>query len=538
MRILAFFLLFFVPTSILAQDRLALVIGNDAYTEVPKLTKAVADARAIGAKLRDLGFETIQATDLDRRGMNGAISKFTARLDPGDIAFVFFAGHGVEIDSENYLLPTEIVAPNSGEDDFVKSESIALSSLLDRVRKTGARLSIAIIDACRNNPFETVAGRSIGRTRGLGRINAPQGMFVIFSAGAGQLALDELHENDTAQNSVFTRALLPRMSRPGLELRTLVSDLRLEVRDLARTVQHSQVPAYYDELLGEFYFTPVAASAARPTGQAPQLPEAQMRADLDLARSIGTAMAYDSFLEKYAGNSESYSYEVALQLRQGLETPEKTAQSRHAESNPPTPPDATPVSAPSDNNREVIRATQRALNNIGCSAGGADGVVGPRTRRAFRSYRAASGSVLNQEDLGSQNALKELKAVKGNVCKPANSQTATTQTAVTTTPTARPAPKTFSLSGSWSFKATCALLVKVTGTVRYASAGGNKYNGRLSDSLGQQANTEVYLNERQISGTDFFPGITVTWRGRLASDGKSFTANGSTGCAVYAWRTG
>ena len=136
----------------------------------------------------------------------------------------------VEIDGENYLLPTDIVAPSSGETDFVKSESIALSNLLDRVRATGARTSIAIIDACRDNPFETVSGRSVGRTRGLGRINAPEGMFVIFSAGAGQMALDRLSDDEPAQNSVFTRALLPRLSEPGLELRSMVSDLRREVR--------------------------------------------------------------------------------------------------------------------------------------------------------------------------------------------------------------------------------------------------------------------------------------------------------------------
>ena len=143
MRILISLLLILSALPALAQNRLALVIGNDNYAEVPVLDKAVADARAVADTLRGLGFETIEGIDLDRRETNRRISNFTARLQPGDTAFVFYAGHGVEIDGENYLLPTDIVAPKSGESDFVKSESIALSDLLDRVRATGASTAIA-----------------------------------------------------------------------------------------------------------------------------------------------------------------------------------------------------------------------------------------------------------------------------------------------------------------------------------------------------------------------------------------------------------
>ncbi|WP_171129722.1 MULTISPECIES: caspase family protein [unclassified Ruegeria] len=499
-----------------AQERLALVIGNNDYDSVIDLQKAVADAEAVSAKLQTLGFETIEGLNLDRRGMNQHIADFTARLDAGDTAFVFFAGHGVEIDGENYLLPTDILTPSTGETDFVKSESIALSNLLDRVRATGARTSIAIIDACRDNPFETHAGRSIGRTRGLGRINAPQGMFVIFSAGAGQMALDRLSDDEAEPNSVFTRALLPRLSEPGLELRSMVADLRRDVRDLSRTVQHTQIPAYYDEMLGEFYFSP----AVTQDQAAEDLPVQAMRADLELARSVGTVSALDTFLEKYHEQSENYTYEVALQLRDAL-----------ALSNPPAPEDDPApqhaVSAPTPaplvpDSREVMRATQQALNAIGCNVGVADGLAGPRTRRAFAEYRDVSGSTLGADDLGTRHALEEVQSASGTICQVS---------------APAPAPTTgFSMAGMWQFKATCALVLNVTGSVRYTSAGGNKYFGQLKDSLGQTANTEIFVNEQQISGTDYFPAITVKWRGRLAADGQSFTASGSTGCSVYAWR--
>ncbi|MEX0305120.1 MAG: caspase family protein [Leisingera sp.] len=514
MRFLSVFFFCLLPLSAAAQNRLALVIGNDSYADVPALAKAQADAKAIGAKLNELGFTLVEALDQDRRGLNRKISEFTAQLAPGDTAFVFFAGHGIEIDGENYLLPTDISVPGAGGSDFVKSESIALSSLLDRIRKTGARSAIAIIDACRNNPFQLTEGRSIGTARGLGRINAPQGTFVIFSAGAGQLALDRLNENDTAENSVFTRALLPRLSEPGLELRSLVSDLRLEVRNLALTVQHNQFPAYYDELLGEFYFTQ-AAGAAPSAGVQPS----SMQADFEIARSIGTPNALDSFLKQYAERKDEYSYAVALQLRQGLEPAIADLETEVEQ------PVAAAVPILPDS-KELMAKTQDALNRIGCKAGRADGISGPRTRQAFAAYLAASKSELGADDLGTAHALEELQGHSGTLCKSAPKPVAASTEPASTAP----------LAGSWKFKATCALVIKVTGKVHYTHAGGSKYHGRLSDSLGQNANTEVYLNGQQISGTDYFPGITVTWRGRLAADGQSFTGSGSTGCAVYAWR--
>ncbi|MEM7318145.1 MAG: caspase family protein, partial [Pseudomonadota bacterium] len=449
-------------------------------------------------------------------------------------------GHGVEIDGENYLLPTDIVAPSSGESDFVKAESIALSDLLDRVRATGAKTSIAIIDACRNNPFEITTGRSIGRTRGLGRITAPQGTFVIFSAGAGQLALDELREDDSAKNSVFTRALLPRLAEPGLELRALMADLRVEVRDLAGTVQHTQIPAYYDELLGEFYFTPAAAAAPASTDLSVE--QDDMRADFDLARSIGTVAAVDQFLERYADRSDEYSYQIALQLRDGLADTVSDSTVDTSRSGQPTAenvklaaaPLPDPVTEPQvlRSNRDIVRQTQQALNDAGCSAGGADGVIGPRTRAAFDRYLRDSGSNLTAADLGNSRALDELQNASGTVC-----------TSVVTAAPAAPVPaaatpRGLNLSGSWKYKATCALVVKVTGNVRFASAGGNKYSGNVSDSLGQRASSEVYLNDDVLTGTDYFPGVTVKWRGKMAADGQSYTATGSTGCAVYAWRIG
>ncbi|WP_051372213.1 caspase family protein [Sedimentitalea nanhaiensis] len=517
-----------------AEKRIGLVIGNDLYSDVPVLKKAGADAQAISAALGQQGFDIVTVLNANRREMNRTISTFTEQLEAGDTAFVFFAGHGVEIDGENYLLPTDILAPASGERDFIKAESIALSALLDRVRATGARMTIAIIDACRNNPFQKAAGRSIGSTRGLGRITAPQGTFVIFSAGAGQLALDELTEDDPADNSVFTRALVPRLSQPGLELRSLVADLRVEVRDLAQTVNHRQFPAYYDELLGDFYFASAKPSIAeRPapagTSSGSDAPVRTitdpMRADFDLARAIGTADALQSFLDRYANRREEFSYRMAVQLLDRKRPP--SAQ-------PPEPRTETaPGATQSGDRRTIIRDTQLALNAAGCSAGTADGIIGARTRQAFRKWLDETAADLHEADLGTDTARRAVMVRKGRVCPPA--VTAPVQPSASA---AAGSATALGLAGNWRYTATCAFVIKVHGSVRFKRTGPNAFHGNLSDSLGQKANSDVYLNGRDITGTDYFPGVTVRWRGRLAADGNSYTATGSTGCSVYASRAG
>lgn len=257
-----------VPGDAAAQNRVAFVIGNDRYLEVAPLGKTVADAVAVAGRLTELGFRATRVTDAGRREMNLAVAEFAARLQPGDTALVFYAGHGVEIDGENYLLPADILVPTGVGAGHIEAESLALSRLLERIRATGARTTLALIDACRDNPFVARSGRSTGSARGLCRVAAPEGTFVVFSAGAGQQALDRLNEQDEGVNSVFTRSLLPRIGKPGLELRDLVSEVRLEARDLALSENHALFPACYHEPLGALYFSggPGAAPQASLPG--------------------------------------------------------------------------------------------------------------------------------------------------------------------------------------------------------------------------------------------------------------------------------
>jgi len=164
---------------------------------------------------------------------------------------VFFAGHGVAFGAENYLLPTDTEKPETGEENLVRSEAHAVDALIRRVQARGAAASFFVIDACRDNPFEAVGVRSIGNSRGLARTDVPTGVFVLFSAGIGQTALDRLNAADSSPNSVFTRTLVPLLRQPGLTHLAIAKRVQTEVLALAASVSHLQQPAFYDQINGE-----------------------------------------------------------------------------------------------------------------------------------------------------------------------------------------------------------------------------------------------------------------------------------------------
>ncbi len=243
-----------LSSPVLASKKVALVIGNDQYQNVPGLNKAVNDASTIASVLSQTGFEVLQVNDASRRGISQKIHEFVSRVEPGDTAMFYYAGHGIEIDGQNYLLPVDIPAAEPGQENFVKAESIPLESVLSRLRARHAQLNIVVLDACRNNPFKSSTQRGVGSTRGLAAVSPPKGTFILYSADAGEAALDALSESDANPNSVFTRILAPLILKPDIHLAALARDVRKQVRALANTVQHEQTPAYYDAVLGDFFF--------------------------------------------------------------------------------------------------------------------------------------------------------------------------------------------------------------------------------------------------------------------------------------------
>ncbi len=297
------FLLEALGQSVSAQQkpqRVALVIGNDSYQKVAALANARSDARSIAAALQKAGFDVILRTDLNDRGMREAVRLFKARLSGGTDAVFYFSGHGVQLGAANYLLPVDI-SPESEEQ--VKDDGLALQKVLDDMAEQKTRFSVAIVDACRDNPFPRVAGRSIGGGRGLAAATPATGQMVLYAAGAGQTALDRLGPSDTTPNGVFTRVLLREMQRPGVPVDRVLRNVRQEVVRLAQGVGREQVPALYDQSLGEFYF--VADAAAAPPSPSPAPVPAVMTVEQredqfwDDAKAAGNREAFEAYLNAY-----------------------------------------------------------------------------------------------------------------------------------------------------------------------------------------------------------------------------------------------
>lgn len=230
--------------------RRALVIGNDSYQNVAPLINAREDASTIAQALTKLGYKVSLFRDLDEKRFKQSLREFRASLEGGEEILFFFAGHGVQLGSANYLLPVDVRGDN---EEQVKDEAIDLQRVLDDMKSRSSKFALAIIDACRDNPFQK-SGRALGG-RGLAPTTAATGQMIMFSAGSGQQALDKLGPGDKERNGVFTRVLLKEMVKPGVPVDRVLRNVRNEVVRLSKSVGHEQTPALYDQAVGDFYFS-------------------------------------------------------------------------------------------------------------------------------------------------------------------------------------------------------------------------------------------------------------------------------------------
>jgi len=261
-----------------AERRLALVIGNDHYQSVPQLQKAVNDARAIGQTLKGLGFTVTVGEDLTQRRMSEQLVTFATSVKQGDIVLFFFSGHGFEMSGENFLLPVDVPPAMEGQDELVRDASFPAQRIIDQLQQRGARTAILVLDACRDNPFDRPGRtRGVGGSGGLAPMNAVnEGVFVLFSAGAKQTALDRLSDSDANPNSVFTRNFVHELATPGLSLVQVAKRTQSEVLSMARSVRHEQTPAYYDQVIGDIVLNGSSADTAANSALAPQLSAVSM----------------------------------------------------------------------------------------------------------------------------------------------------------------------------------------------------------------------------------------------------------------------
>lgn len=228
-----------------AERRVALVIGNSTYQHVSQLSNPGRDATAIAATLRSIGFDVVEArTDLGKTAFVDTMRAFSKQAAKADWAMVYYAGHGIEINGNNYLVPTDAKFESALD---VQYDAVPLSLVLGAV-EGASKLKLVVLDACRDNPFITQL-KSGGRgtiARSLGIINSEGGTMIAYAAKQGQLAQD-----GTGNNSPFVESLVRHMQRPGLELNMVFRHVRDEVMALTR---NQQEPFSYGSLPGQQFF--------------------------------------------------------------------------------------------------------------------------------------------------------------------------------------------------------------------------------------------------------------------------------------------
>jgi outer membrane protein assembly factor BamD (BamD/ComL family) len=343
-------------TSPATAKRVALVVGIDQYENLAsaqQLQKAVSDSHAVGDAFRSLGYEVEEADNVARLDFLRQWQHFLNRIEPGDEAAFFFAGHGVEIGGLNFLLPADVPRVASGEEEVLEASSLSLSSFLEQARERKPQTALYVIDACRDNPFANSTGRSIGGTRGLTLVEPPTGTFVMFSAGAGETALDRLSDSDADPNSVYTRTLVPRLRAPG-RIGDIARDVRRNVRQLASQVNHLQTPAFYDEVVGDFCpagcVAEAKADAAAPARAQPPLPPDPALEAWNATRSTESIDVLGAYIAKY---KDSFYAELAKARIEELKRRQQLAAAA-----PPRPQESGPDPALQAWN--TIKDTQKA----------------------------------------------------------------------------------------------------------------------------------------------------------------------------------
>ncbi len=235
-----------------AEPRIALVVGNGKYRRDPLLNPP-RDANLIARTLVSVGFHVIRIIDGDRTAIQHALVEFGRRLAaPGSVGLFYYAGHGVQVNGDNYLLPVDVDIRTERE---VLLQGINLNEILLTLRPEKNRLAVAVLDACRNNPF---VGLARGLSRGLAPVTAPAGTLIAFSTAPGEVALD-----GDGDNSPYTAALAAAIPTPGLTIEEVFKRTRQRVM---RATGNAQVPWEHSSLVGRFLFR-VAPVAMPDDGQ-------------------------------------------------------------------------------------------------------------------------------------------------------------------------------------------------------------------------------------------------------------------------------
>lgn len=360
--------------------RIALVLGNGAYKYAPHLKNPLNDANAISTMLAGLDFQVIKGVDLKRSELQKKLRQFARGLSKTDVALFFYAGHGLQIDGVNYLVPTD--AKVATEDD-VEFELVALRSVIALMeRKTTANL--VFLDACRDNPLARNLARNMGTRstsigRGLAKVKTGLGTFVAFATQPGNVALD-----GQGTNSPFTDGILKHIATPDLDIALMMRRVR---RDVLTATKGKQVPWTNSSLTDPFHFvrTP-AATSSQSSSSSSQSRFQQIVAAYNATKQVGSCEAHAAFEASY---SKTLFARLSAEWRKNHCVPQSPG--------------------------ALIRALQTELKRVGCYDGLVDGNWGNGSRLALKRFIQRSNTKLAALQ-PSAEAYRTLKAQEGGVC--------------------------------------------------------------------------------------------------------------------------
>ncbi len=235
-----------------APKRVALVIGNSAYKEGGSLKNPVNDARAMAGALKQLGFHVIARENATKQQMERAVGEFGDQLNAGSVALFYFAGHGMQVNGRNFLVPVDATITSESR---TRLEALDVDLVLDQMAASNSDVNLLVLDACRNNPFER---RFRSRAGGLAQINAPKGTLIAYATAPGTVAAD-----GDGVNGIYTAKLLDAIKTAGLPIEDVFKRVRV---DVSRETNDAQTPWEASSLTGSFYFMEAPKIAAPPPG--------------------------------------------------------------------------------------------------------------------------------------------------------------------------------------------------------------------------------------------------------------------------------
>lgn len=370
-----------------ADKRVAFVVGNAAYKNVPQLPNPAIDARSMARVLRNVGFDVVEGSNLSRDAMTAKLLEFGKKSEGADVALFFYAGHGIAVNGTNYLLPVD--ADLKSEMDVKLGAAINVDLTLEQTM-ADAKVKLVFLDACRDNPFAAKirsarATRSVNVASGLAEMKSGEGTLIAFATGPGQTALD----GEAGTNSPFTRALLANIAQPGIEIQQAMTRVRAQVND---ETNKAQLPWGHTNLTGTVYLNPAAMAAPDAAASASVVAQAG-EVELEFWRSIKDTTKVEEF-NAYLTNYPNGTFKpLALARIAALQDgPSTTTRNLTAGVDPATFTDtADQVSEDQiglDKNQR--RDVQRRLTGLGFDVR-ATGKFDEETRTVIKRWQAARG---------------------------------------------------------------------------------------------------------------------------------------------------